>query len=71
MKLRSDFREALTSMHRLNRESGDERLEPIHLVNTKGGIRRLLHPGLHGGSGTNTGRGHNSFFICCSEIVYS
>ena len=31
MKLRSDFREALTNMHRLNRESGGKRPEPIHL----------------------------------------
>ena len=31
MKLRSDFREALTKMHRLHRESGEERLEPIPL----------------------------------------
>ena len=29
MKLRSDFREALTKMHRLHRESGEERLAPI------------------------------------------
>ena len=29
MKLRSDFSEALTKMHRLHRESGDERLAPI------------------------------------------
>ena len=29
MKLRSDFREALTSMHRLHREYGEERLVPI------------------------------------------
>ena len=29
MKLRSDFREALTSMHRYHRESGEERPEPI------------------------------------------
>ena len=29
MKLRSDFREALTNMHRLYRESGEERPEPI------------------------------------------
>ena len=28
MKLRSGFREALTNMHRLHRESGEERLEP-------------------------------------------
>ena len=31
MKLRSDFRQALTNMHRLHRESGEERPEPIHL----------------------------------------
>ena len=31
MKLRSDFREALTNMHRLHRESGEERPEPINL----------------------------------------
>ena len=31
MKLRSDFREALTNMHRLHLESGEERPEPIHL----------------------------------------
>ena len=29
MKLRSDIREALTNMHRLHRESGEERPEPI------------------------------------------
>ena len=29
MKLRSDFREAVTLMHRLHRESGEERPEPI------------------------------------------
>ena len=29
MKLRSDFRTAVTSMHRLHRESGEERPEPI------------------------------------------
>ena len=31
MKLRSDFREALTNMHRLHRESGKERPEPSPL----------------------------------------
>ena len=31
VKLRPDFREALTNMHRLHRESGGERPEPIHL----------------------------------------
>ena len=29
MKLRSDFNEALTKLHRLHRESGEERLAPI------------------------------------------
>ena len=58
MKLRSDFREALANMHRLRRESGERRLEPIHLINTKGGNRRLLHLVFHGGSGTNTGGAH-------------
>ena len=32
MKLRSDFREALANMHRLHRESGEERLGPIHFL---------------------------------------
>ena len=58
MKLRSDFREALTDMHRLHRESGEERPEPIPLVNTESGIRRLLHPVPHGGSGIHTGGAH-------------
>ena len=31
LKLRSDFREALTDIHRLHRESGEERPEPIPL----------------------------------------
>ena len=31
MKLRSDFSEALTKLHRLHRESGEERLAPIPL----------------------------------------
>ena len=31
MKLRSDFREALTNMHRFHRKSREERPEPIHL----------------------------------------
>ena len=35
MKLRSDFREALTNMHRLHRESGEERPEPIPLYQSR------------------------------------
>ena len=31
MKLRSDFSEAVTKMHRLHRESGEERPAPISL----------------------------------------
>ena len=58
MKLRSDFREALTNMHRLHRNSGEERPEPIPLYQYQGGIRRLLHPVPHGVSGTNTGGAH-------------
>ena len=45
-------------MHRIHRESGEERPETIPFINTKGGIRRLLHPVPHGGSGTNTGEAH-------------
>ena len=41
MKLRSDFREAVTFMNRPHRESGEER---FLFMNTQGGIRRLLHP---------------------------
>ena len=58
MKLQSDFREALANMHGLHRESGKELPEPIFLYQYKGGIRRLLHPVPHGGSGTNTGGVH-------------
>ena len=54
----------------VNLEKSD--LNQILLINTKGGIRRLLHPVPHGGSGMNTGGAHNNyFFICCSKIVYS
>ena len=64
MKLRSDFREALTDMHRLHRESGEERPEPIPFCqyqrwhSYQNGIRRLLHPVHHGGSGMTTGGAH-------------
>ena len=60
MKLRADFREAVTIMNRLHRESGEERPEPIPYYNTKGGIRLLL-PVPHGGSGMKTGGAH--FFL--------
>ena len=46
-------------MHRLHREFGEERPEPIpFLSKPKGGIRRLLHPVPHGGSGITTGGAH-------------
>ena len=47
MKLRSDFNEALSKLHRLHRESGV--------------IRRLLHPAHLGGSGTIPGGAHEKF----------
>ena len=55
MKLRSDFREALTDMHRLHQKSD---LNQFLSVSTKNGIRRPLHPAPHGGSGMNTGGAH-------------
>ena len=55
MKLRSDFSEAVTKMHRQQRESGEERPAPIFSTSIRNGIRRLLHPAHHGGSGMTTG----------------
>ena len=69
MKLRSDFRAAVTIMNRLHRESGEE---PIPILNSiKGGT--LLPQVLHGGTGTRpkAGGAHekSSFFIvCCSRF---
>ena len=40
----------------VNLEKGD--LNQFTFINIKGGIRRLLHPGPHGGSGMNTGGAH-------------
>ena len=40
----------------VNLEKSD--LNQFTFINTKGGIRRLLHPVPHDGSGTNTGRAH-------------
>ena len=56
MKLRSDFSEALTKLHRLHRESGEERLAPIPFW--QHGVRRPLHPAHHGGIGTISGGAH-------------
>ena len=72
MKLRSDFSEALTKMHRLHRESGEERLAPTPFwqYHIRNGIRRLLHPLHHGGSGTIPGGAHkNSSKSITSEFV--
>ena len=44
-----------TKLHPLHRESGEERLAPIPSGSIKNGIRRLLHPAHHGGSGTMPG----------------
>ena len=64
MKLRSDFREALTNMHRLHRESGEERLEPIPFYHyQRWHSSSSLHPVLHGGSGMNTGGAHKLKFV--------
>ena len=59
MKLRSDFGEGLTKLHRLHRESGEERFAPILFLEVSEiSIRRLLHPAHHGGSGTIPGGAH-------------
>ena len=55
MKLRSDFSEALTKMHRLHRESDSHRFLSTSIGN---GIRRLLHPAHHGGNEMTTGGAH-------------
>ena len=60
MKLRSDFSEAFTKLHRCHRESGEKRFAPI-LFWHRNGIRRLLHPAHHGGSGTIIGVAHQKF----------
>ena len=53
MKLRSVFREALTNMHRLHRESGEER-HPFLSIPKMAFVRPLLTVP-HGGSGRDTG----------------
>ena len=68
MKLRSDFREALTNMQRLHRESGEERdLNQFTLINAKRGIRRLLHPVHLGGSGMNIGGAQKLKNVNCTR----
>ena len=59
MKLRSDFSGASTKMHRLHRESGEEReLHRFLSTSIRNGIRRLLHPVHLGGSGMTTCGAH-------------
>ena len=48
----------------MNLEKSD--LNQFLFINTKGGIRRLLHPVPHGGSGMNTGGAHNFFVVARS-----
>ena len=45
----------------MNLEKSD--LNQFPFVNTKGGIRRLLHPVPHGGSGMNNGVAHKSKIV--------
>ena len=59
MRLRSDFRTAVTIMNRLHRESGEERPEPIpvHQYQRWHSSSSSL-PVQHGGSGMKTGGAH-------------
>ena len=66
MKLRSDFREAKTNMHRLHRDLEKSDLHRFPSTSIKNGIRRLLHPVPHGGSGMTTGGAHK--FIKVSSL---
>ena len=69
MRLRSDFREALPNMHRLHRESGEGRPEPIPLHQ---------YQRWHSSSSSSSSWWHwnqnwwsSYFLICCSRIVHS
>ena len=66
MRLRSDFRAAVTEMNRLHRESGEERAEPFLFQQNKDGT--LLPQVIPGGTGSRpiAGGAHefNSFFKC-------
>ena len=67
MKLRSDFREAVTSMHRLTENLVKNDLNQSLFINTKSGIRLLL-PVPHGGSGMKTG-GASMFFVVARSFT--
>ena len=70
MKLRSDFREAVTSLHRLHRESGEECPEPIP---------SYQYQRWHSSSSSSTTSRwqwdenwwSSQLIFCCSKIVYS
>ena len=53
----------------MNLEKSD--LNQIFFINTKGGIRRLLHPVPHGGSGMNTGGAHKECQLPLSSEMRS
>ena len=53
----------------MNLEKSD--LIQLLFINTKGGIRRLLPPVPHGGSGMNTGGGDNYFIFISLLLVRS
>ena len=59
MRDRSDFNEALTKLHRLHQESGENNSHRFLSGNTRNGIRRLLHPA-HPGGGTIPGGAHDN-----------
>ena len=60
MRLRSDFRDAVTIKNRLHRESGEERAKPIPFNNIKDGT--LLPQVIPGGTGTRPkARGAHEF----------
>ena len=72
MRLRSDFRTAVTMMNRLHRESGEER-DQSFFNNTKGGTRLL--PVRHGGIVIKLVELIYIYIFlkifCCSGFVYS
>ena len=68
MKLRSDFRAAVAIVNRLNANLENSDLNEFLFINTKGGIRFLLLPVPHGGSGMVTG-GAQLFFVAARSYT--